>query len=160
MLSSSASELESSYDVVVIGSGYGGSIAASRAARAGQKVCLLEKGKEWKPGDFPETELSAIGELQMTIHDKKTIKGMSHESSDLPLPLKVTVQIIVNFEILVLESYTNQNDKETYVQIKHRANLSLLHFDQDSLFWGSITLRTSPLCIRLPVVFSRFFFFS
>lgn len=61
--------------MVVIGSGYGGSIAVSRAARAGLKVCLLEKGKEWRPGDFPETELSAVGELQMTVCDEKTVMG-------------------------------------------------------------------------------------
>lgn len=32
------------YDVVVIGSGYGGGIAASRMSRAGKRVALLEKG--------------------------------------------------------------------------------------------------------------------
>lgn len=37
------------YDVVVIGSGYGGGVAASRMARGGQSVCLLELGKEkWR----------------------------------------------------------------------------------------------------------------
>lgn len=37
------------YDVVVIGSGYGGGVAASRMARGGQAVCLLELGKEkWR----------------------------------------------------------------------------------------------------------------
>ena len=63
------------YDVVVIGSGYGGAIAASRAARAGQKVCVLERGKEWRPGDFPETEIDAVEEVQMTTHDNPNITG-------------------------------------------------------------------------------------
>ena len=37
------------YDVVVVGSGYGGGVAASRMARGGQSVCLLELGSEkWR----------------------------------------------------------------------------------------------------------------
>ena len=51
------------YDFVVIGSGYGGSIAASRMARTGQSVCLLEKGKEFLPGEFPDTLLDASKEM-------------------------------------------------------------------------------------------------
>ena len=43
------------YDVIVVGSGYGGAIAACRAARCGQSVCLLERGRELLPGHFPET---------------------------------------------------------------------------------------------------------
>ena len=52
------------YDVVVVGSGYGGGIAASRMARAGKKVCLLERGKEFLPGDFPDTSPEALREVQ------------------------------------------------------------------------------------------------
>ncbi len=57
-------KLESHYDVVVIGSGYGGGIAASRLSRAGQKVCLLERGKEFLPGEFPDTLPEALSEMQ------------------------------------------------------------------------------------------------
>lgn len=41
--------LRPEYDVIVVGSGYGGGVAASRMARGGQSVCLLELGKErWR----------------------------------------------------------------------------------------------------------------
>jgi cholesterol oxidase len=57
-------KLEHYYDVVIVGSGYGGSIAASRLARAGRRVCLLERGKEFQPGEYPDTSLEAIQEIQ------------------------------------------------------------------------------------------------
>ncbi|MBL8882773.1 MAG: FAD-binding protein [Hyphomicrobium sp.] len=41
------------YDAVVIGSGYGGGVAASRLARMGLRVAVLEQGRLWRPGDFP-----------------------------------------------------------------------------------------------------------
>ncbi|XP_024542909.1 uncharacterized protein LOC112350638 [Selaginella moellendorffii] len=43
------------YDAVVVGSGYGGSIAAYRLAEAGIRVCVLEKGRRWEPHQFPAT---------------------------------------------------------------------------------------------------------
>ncbi|HYZ93562.1 MAG TPA: alpha/beta fold hydrolase [Actinomycetota bacterium] len=46
-------ELEQHYDVLVVGSGYGGGIAASKCVRAGAKVCLFERGKELHPGEYP-----------------------------------------------------------------------------------------------------------
>ena len=58
------SQIKDAYDVVVIGSGYGGGIAASRMARTGKKVCLLERGKEFLPGDFPDEPVEALREVQ------------------------------------------------------------------------------------------------
>jgi cholesterol oxidase len=57
--------LKDHYSVVVVGSGYGGGIAASRMARAGQTVCVLERGKEFQPGEYPDTELEALAEMQV-----------------------------------------------------------------------------------------------
>ncbi len=64
-LSSPLEDLAPSYDVVVVGSGYGGAIAASRMARAGRRVCLLERGEELQPGEYPDTELEALEALQV-----------------------------------------------------------------------------------------------
>ncbi|UTH75024.1 alpha/beta fold hydrolase [Chromobacterium sp. IIBBL 290-4] len=59
------SEIKEHYQVVVIGSGYGGGIAASRMARAGRSVCLLERGREIIPGEYPATLAQASPEFQV-----------------------------------------------------------------------------------------------
>ena len=46
-------QLKCSYDVIVIGSGYGGGVTASRLSRAGQRVAVLERGREILTGEFP-----------------------------------------------------------------------------------------------------------
>ncbi|MBC7450369.1 MAG: GMC family oxidoreductase [Cytophagales bacterium] len=65
-LSSPIASIKAHYDVVVIGSGYGGSITASRFSRAGQKVCILEKGKEIQPGEFPDNLIHSSKEMQVS----------------------------------------------------------------------------------------------
>lgn len=63
-LSSPIENIRDHYTVVVVGSGYGGGIAASRLARAGQDVCVLERGKEFLPGEYPDTQLELMRETQ------------------------------------------------------------------------------------------------
>ena len=41
--------LETHFDTIVIGSGFGGSVTAYRLSDGGQRVCLLERGKEYPP---------------------------------------------------------------------------------------------------------------
>ena len=43
------------YDVVVIGSGFGGSVAALRLVEKGYQVCVLEAGARFEDKDFPKT---------------------------------------------------------------------------------------------------------
>ena len=68
-LSRPIEELRDEYDVVIVGSGYGGSIAASRLARAGKRVCLLERGREFEPGEFPRSMREATEESQIDTPD-------------------------------------------------------------------------------------------
>ena len=41
------------YDVIVIGSGFGGSVTALRLSEKGYRVGVLEQGARWRPEDYP-----------------------------------------------------------------------------------------------------------
>lgn len=41
------------FDVIVVGSGFGGSVAACRLAERGLDVLVLERGRRWSPEDYP-----------------------------------------------------------------------------------------------------------
>jgi len=46
---------ENTYDYVIIGSGFGGSVSAMRLAEKGYRVLILERGKRYEDKDFPKT---------------------------------------------------------------------------------------------------------
>ncbi len=46
--------MERAYDAIVVGSGFGGGIAACRLAEQGLRVCVLERGRRFGPGDYPD----------------------------------------------------------------------------------------------------------
>jgi len=66
------------FDVVIVGSGYGGSIAAaelSKARELGLSVCLLERGREFLPGSFPTSIEEAPTEFRTTPYSGSKPKG-------------------------------------------------------------------------------------
>jgi cholesterol oxidase len=58
--------LQRHYDVVVVGSGYGAGVAASRLARAGKRVAVLERGREFLTGEFPNRFPDLRQQMQIT----------------------------------------------------------------------------------------------
>src|SRR5579862_9980245 len=68
MLATAWDQRRSKYDIVIIGSGYGGAITAARLATAGlspaRSICILERGKEWQPGDYPEQPIDVLSQVR------------------------------------------------------------------------------------------------
>lgn len=66
------------FDFVIVGSGFGGSVAAMRLTERGYRVLVLERGKRWRDQDFARTNwivwkylwlpaLRCFGILEMTL---------------------------------------------------------------------------------------------
>jgi len=110
------------FDVLVIGSGYGASICAaklSRALRPGGRLAILERGKEWIPGDFPDTFAG------VNAHSRNQMLGQAKRTVVNPLGL---YNVSMNDEVNILNgnglggtSLINANialkpDKEVFMQ--------------------------------------------
>jgi len=53
------------HDFVVIGSGFGGAVAALRLSEKGYRVAVLEKGKRWSPAEYPKSNWNVRRSLWM-----------------------------------------------------------------------------------------------
>jgi cholesterol oxidase len=111
MLATPWENRRSAYDFVVIGSGYGGAISAARLANAAlnpkPSVCILERGKEWQPGQYPETtpevlaatrsDLNPLGLYEFLNHpDISVIKGSGLGGTSL---INANVAIVPDREV-------------------------------------------------------------
>ncbi|MFC5496753.1 alkaline phosphatase D family protein [Caenimonas terrae] len=60
---------------VVVGSGYGGAVSALRLAQAQVEVLVLERGKEYQPGDFPNDIGEAFGHIRLDREHADNVNG-------------------------------------------------------------------------------------
>jgi cholesterol oxidase len=72
------------YDVVIVGSGYGGSVAAQQLAGLQKdengnvqpiKICVLERGSEYLPGMFPSAFADLPGHVRYGAQDTGKVTG-------------------------------------------------------------------------------------
>src|ERR1700684_4065235 len=131
MLSTPWEQRKNAYDIVVIGSGYGGAITAARLASADlnpkPSICILERGKEWQPGEYPEAPLDIAGQLRGDLNplglyelinapDISVIKGSGLGGTSL---INANVAIIPDegvFEQFNWPSAIQYNDLQPYYQ--------------------------------------------
>lgn len=59
------------FDYIVIGSGFGGSVMTCRLVEKGYRVCLLERGQQWKMHEFPRRPDEIQKKLFWDPKDKK-----------------------------------------------------------------------------------------
>ncbi len=90
-LSRPLSTLKASYDVIVVGSGYGGGVSASRLARAGKRVAVLERGREFLTGEFP----SRFPELKNEFRVRGKTYGMGPDTALFDVRLGEDMHVLV-----------------------------------------------------------------
>ncbi|MBM2576344.1 alpha/beta fold hydrolase [Jannaschia sp. Os4] len=78
-------DLAGPFDAIVVGSGYGGGVAACRLAQANRRVLVLERGREIGPGGYPDDGPSAAAEFQTHLHDHPETLGRADGLYDVRL---------------------------------------------------------------------------
>ncbi|WP_156296660.1 FAD-dependent oxidoreductase [Mycobacterium paragordonae] len=107
-LATSADALRSEYDVVILGSGYGGAITAARLgvanARAGGKlrIAVFERGSEHPTGTFPETEKAAAAELRSPLNPLGLIELERFKTIDVIHANGLGGTSLINFNVAIV----------------------------------------------------------
>lgn len=80
-------------DLLIVGSGYGGAIAAMRLADQGRTVFVFERGKEYVTGDFPETIQQAPRHVQFLPKNRDLPIGYPDALFDFRLDTPISVLV-------------------------------------------------------------------
>lgn len=133
MLSKNWNQHKPSYDFLIVGSGYGGAISAARLATANltpkPTICVLERGREWETGSFPDSLDKAIGESRSPLNplglydfnnfrDIAVIKGSGLGGTSL---VNANVAIIPDEETFGLSSWPASLNRSALLPYYNRA---------------------------------------
>jgi cholesterol oxidase len=84
-IANNISKLKNHYPILIIGSGYGGSVLAARLSGTGKAVCIFERGKEWHPGMFPKNAEELPNSARTPFSPKGLIDSNTHVKSDVDI---------------------------------------------------------------------------
>ena len=136
MLSIPWEQRQPTYECVVIGSGYGGAITAARLSAALNKphaLCILERGKEWEPGTFPNdvpgvithtrSDLNPLGLYEfLNYPDISVIKGCGLGGTSL---INANVAIVPDPEVYQLAGWPRSLKYEDMLEYYDTARATL-----------------------------------
>lgn len=80
-------------EALVIGSGYGGAVAAQRLAERGVAVTVLERGLEYLSGEFPDGLGKAFGQIRVDNSATSQVSGNETALFDVRLGDKIGVLV-------------------------------------------------------------------
>ena len=122
MLQTPWEQRKSSYDFVVIGSGYGGAISAARLASANlspkPSVCILERGREWLPGTFPETAADVVGATRSDLNPLGLYELLNHPEISVIKGSGLGGTSLINANVAIVP------DREVFEQFHWPASIS------------------------------------
>ena len=127
------------YDFIVIGSGYGGAITAARLATANlnpkPSICILERGKEWKPGDFPESTVDVVGAARSDTNPLGLYELLTHPDISVIKGSGLGGTSLINANVAI------RPDREVFEQFHWPASLT---FEALTPFYDKATAVLAP----------------
>ncbi|HYW48669.1 MAG TPA: GMC family oxidoreductase [Bryobacteraceae bacterium] len=121
MLSTPFEQRKSAYDFVIIGSGYGGAITAARLAGANlnpkPSVCILERGKEWQPGQYPETLAGVVAAARSDLNPLGLFELLNHPEISVIKASGLGGTSLINANVAIVP------DREVFAQFNWPAEI-------------------------------------
>src|SRR5215467_7213357 len=118
------------YDFIIIGSGYGGAITAARLATANltakPTICILERGKEWKPGEFPENTVDVVSAVRSDTNPLGLYELLTHPDISVIKGSGLGGTSLINANVAI------RPDREVFEQFHWPASLT---FDELSAYY-------------------------